>query len=420
METQRAITFCPAFVKDIPKLRSILFCCAMPLLLASVSFAQGEYQQTRDNKTMIWNGTPKSGETSVWSGERDKENYGSGFGDLTWYNAKGNVYAVYYGNMVRGKFQGPVNVHSHGRTAHAYFVDGGRVTGWARGPAPSKMSVPEDLLMERRKAEGETAAVARKQETKPEPEKHVAAAAPEPAKKAKIEPEKVQRIASQPETKPEKAEITPAEKSAPEITPTVAMERSEVATTPSRSRAFDEPTAFPKVAPTETTPADPENAQRHESEGPLTESNQPSIQETPPAAQKPASEEKTEVARESSAAPATRPTPPDVSVNALVGPPPSLRTTSTPEMSPEKPKTRSLASENAPLTETEAVDLADSEARIQGYQPDDYERPTVDYSRVQGKWSLFYSLKKGEAGTGKPATFTMTVEDKTRKVEIKN
>ena len=193
---------------------------------------------------MIWNGTLKSGETSAWSGERDKENYGSGFGDLTWYNAKGDVYAVYYGNMVRGKFEGPVNVHSHGRTAHAYFVDGGRVTGWARGPAPSKMAVPEDLV--RRKAEAESPPVERKQETKPEPEKHVAAAAPAPAKKAKIEPEKVQAIASKPETKPERSEVASSEKPAPEITPAVAEKQRDVVTTSSPSRAFDEPTAIPK------------------------------------------------------------------------------------------------------------------------------------------------------------------------------
>lgn len=346
---------------------------------------------------MIWNGTPKSGETSAWSGARDKENYGSGFGDLTWYNAKGNVYAVYYGNMVRGKFEGPVNAHSHGRTAHAYFVDGGRVTGWARGPAPSKMSVPEELVIERRKAEAETPAVARKQETKPEPEKHVAAAAPA-AKKAKIEPAKLQPIPSKPETKSEKLEVASSEKPAPEITPVVAEKPSEAAATPSPSRAFDEPTAIPKIATIEPTPVEPENAQRRESERPLTESTPPSIQETPPA---------------------TKETPADVSVNALAGPPSSLRTTSIPETSPEKSETRSLASESAPLTVSEAVDLADTEARIQGYQPDDYERPKVDHSRVKGKWSLFYSVKKSEAGSDKPATFTITVEDNTRKAEIR-
>jgi len=42
--------------------RLILFCFAL-LLSARAAFGEGEYQQTRDNKTMVWNGTPKSDET---------------------------------------------------------------------------------------------------------------------------------------------------------------------------------------------------------------------------------------------------------------------------------------------------------------------------------------------------------------------
>src|SRR6266705_6223544 len=193
LEIQRAVTFRSAFVKMILGLRLILFCCGL-LVFASGAFGrlidvrQGEYQQTRDNKTMVWNGTPKPGETLSWSGNRDKENYANGFGDLTWYNAKGKVYALYYGNMVHGKFEGPVNLHTNGRTAHAYFADGGRVTGWARGPAPSKMAVPEEAVAKRRKAEAENVA----------------------AKKPKAEPEKVrpmEHVASKPSATP--AEPTP-------------------------------------------------------------------------------------------------------------------------------------------------------------------------------------------------------------------
>src|SRR5439155_11516454 len=78
-------------------LRSIMFCGGL-LLLASTSFAQGEYQQAKDGKTLIWNGTPKPSETATWDGDRDKENYATGFGALTWYTAKGTVYGLYYGN----------------------------------------------------------------------------------------------------------------------------------------------------------------------------------------------------------------------------------------------------------------------------------------------------------------------------------
>src|ERR1700674_2242473 len=124
------------------RLRSILVCGGL-LLFANVAFAQGEYQEAKDRKTLIWNGTPKPGETATWDGDRDKEHYATGFGALTWYTDKGSVYALYYGNMVHGKLEGPVNVHTNGRTGHAYFVDGGRVTGWAHGPAPSRMVVPD-------------------------------------------------------------------------------------------------------------------------------------------------------------------------------------------------------------------------------------------------------------------------------------
>ncbi len=42
--------------------------------------------------------------------------------------------------MVRGKFDGSVNVHSNGKTQHAIFVDGKRTSRWARGPAPSRIA----------------------------------------------------------------------------------------------------------------------------------------------------------------------------------------------------------------------------------------------------------------------------------------
>jgi hypothetical protein len=75
----------------------------------------------------------------------------------------------------------------------------------------------------------------------------------------------------------------------------------------------------------------------------------------------------------------------------------------------------STSRDNAPLTETEAIDLADTEARRQGAPLDDYQRPKVDHSAVKGKWSLFYGLKEGGSG----GAFTVTVEDKTKKVEIR-
>jgi len=367
---------------------------------------------------MFWNWTPKSGETSSWAGDRDKENYASGFGDLTWYDAKGKVYAYYYGNMVHGKFEGPVNVHSNGRTAHAYFADGGRVTGWARGPAPSRMNVPEQAITARRKAEAENVAA----------QKRLTAPTPEQAKKSKSEPQ------SRPEERDQRSEISNLEKPAPvavkkESPPAVAEKQSEVPRTGSPARAFAEPTAIPaksEITSQKLEVSGPTESSAPASDGRVTESAQPSIQETPPVAQESATERKTEITgrtsgidRESAPPPAKKESPVDVSLNALVRPPSSLRTTSIPETSSEKSERRSSSAENRLLTEAEAISLADTEARSQGFPLDNYERPKADHSQVKGSWSLFYDLKKTETGSGLPAGISVTVEDESRKVEIR-
>src|SRR2546430_265769 len=137
------------------RLRLLVFAGALLVCVCAVALGKGEYQQTRDGKTLVWNATPKAGETMSWDGSRDRDGYATGFGDVTWYDSAGKVYALYYGNMVHGKFEGAVNFHTGNRTAHAYFVDGGRVTAWARGAAPSNMKVPADIVAQRRKAEAE-------------------------------------------------------------------------------------------------------------------------------------------------------------------------------------------------------------------------------------------------------------------------
>lgn len=379
---QRAVTFRFTFREMTLRLRSILFCGGL-LLAVNTSFGQGEYQQTKDGKTFVWNGTPKPGDTATWAGDRDKENYASGFGALTWYTAKGTVYGLYYGNMVHGKLEGPVNVHTNGRTAHAYFADGERVTGWARGPAPSKMNVPEEARL--------------KSEASKKTASSSGESTPETAKKPKTEPEKIRPIATKPAAAPteptppriaeKKSEPRPAENELPRSTPPGARTESDAS-------AF-EPTPIPKA------------------EG----FSQPSIQEAPPVAEASATERKTDIpspTSETSHQPSAAKSATDVSLSTLAGPPSSLRTT--PDTSPPKMESETSSSrESAPLTETEAISLADTEASAQGYQLDNYQRPKVDHSAVKGKWSLFYGLKEGESGSA----FTITVEDKTRKVEIR-
>src|SRR6266481_4394257 len=391
------------------RLQLVPLCAGLLLVFTSAALAQGEYQQTRDSKTMVWNGTPKPGETSSWAGGRDKENYASGFGDLTWYTANGKVYVRYYGNMVHGKFEGAVNAHTNGRTAHAYFVDGGRVTGWGHGPAPSRMNLPEAAIIEKRKAAA--------QKLKSEPEKHLTAVAPETATKPKAEPEKIRSIAS-------KSGATPAPVAPAPTPPTVAKEKIARAREKTENAAsVFEPTPIPTKSETGTQKSEI-SASTESSvpalDRPVTETTtQPSTQEAPPVAEGPALNEEV-----SSFPPGNPPSAAksdgDVSLTTLVDPPSFLRATSIPETATEKTeRSTSSASSADKLTEAEAISLADAEARIQGYHVDEYQRPKVDHSAVKGKWALFYSLKQDADAQGNPSAFTVTVEDQTKKVEIR-
>ena len=104
-----------------------------------------EFISGPDGKTLVWNNYPKPGDETTWSGGRDSDGYARGFGTLIWYTADNQppsaeplLYARYWGNMVRGKFEGAVNVHSKRKTHHAIFVDGARATRWVKGTAPSR------------------------------------------------------------------------------------------------------------------------------------------------------------------------------------------------------------------------------------------------------------------------------------------
>jgi hypothetical protein len=139
------------------------------MVFAAASSAAGIYQQTKDGKTLVWNDEPKPGDIATWSGKRDRDGYATGFGTLTWYTmrqsggeTKETVYASFFGNMIRGKLDGPVNGHSQGVTNHAIFTEGKRTTRWAGGPVRSwrvRRQLPD--------VADEPVAVARVEEKKP-------------------------------------------------------------------------------------------------------------------------------------------------------------------------------------------------------------------------------------------------------------
>jgi hypothetical protein len=145
-----------------------LFLCGALLLFANVAFGDGTYQRTKNGRTLVWNDHPKPRDEATWWGDRDREGYAHGFGTITWYSveresethsANTALYARYWGNMVRGKLDGPVNVHSKRKTHYAIFTDGVRRTRWATGPAPSRAM-----------AEWRAAVAAARPSTVPEPE----------------------------------------------------------------------------------------------------------------------------------------------------------------------------------------------------------------------------------------------------------
>ena len=134
-----------------------IFVCGTLLLLLGIAHGEGNYQRTRNGKTLVWNEHAKAGDQATWSGGRNRDGYARGFGTLVWYtkeagSTKPQLYARYWGNLVDGKFNGPVNVHSKKKTHHAIFADGARVTRWTPGPAPSRMTSRQIALIAKHNA----------------------------------------------------------------------------------------------------------------------------------------------------------------------------------------------------------------------------------------------------------------------------
>jgi hypothetical protein len=143
----------------------LLFVCVTLLVLVDVARGEGAYQRTRNGRTFVWNNHPKTGDQATWSGGRDREGYARGFGTLIWYtketgSAKPALYARYWGRMIGGKFNGPVNVHSKKKSHYAIFDDGARVTRWSTGTAPSGASAKWRFAIARRRIVSEPEAPA--------------------------------------------------------------------------------------------------------------------------------------------------------------------------------------------------------------------------------------------------------------------
>jgi hypothetical protein len=155
--------------------RLLLICIVSLVLCINVAQGEGNYQSTRDRKTLVWNSHPDPGDVATWSGGRDRDGFARGFGQLVWYTKepgfdKPQLYARYWGRMVDGRLEGPVNVHSKRKTDYAIFIDGARVTGWMAGTAPSRATPRWSMMVAERRTNVEPAEAEEPRRAEPEPE----------------------------------------------------------------------------------------------------------------------------------------------------------------------------------------------------------------------------------------------------------
>jgi hypothetical protein len=356
------------------------------VIFAGLAFGEGAYQRTKDDKITVWNDDPKPGDAADWFGDRDKEGYATGVGTLTWYTGDGALYARYHGNMIRGKFNGAVNAHAKGKTGHAIFIDGKRTGRWAAGRAPSRSERPAGVRVAAATGTDEQAtSTVQRATTEARP------TIPLPEKRA------VEKQENPPSVAAKTSGAAGAQRSEPDGHSMANVQRS--ISKASASAAANRIPETPAARETKDTPAEgpPHSARQHT--------------KSPEARTKPAAD-------------ANRPTitiqdKPEVA--DFAGPPSALRANVGAEAPSAglEPEIASSPSANAQLTPQEVMALADAEARAQGYELNEYQRPKADYSTVRGKWSLFYDLKQPDAASQNAQHFSVTVDDETKKAEVK-
>jgi hypothetical protein len=356
------------------KLRLICFCGALAVLGAELALGAGNYQRTKDGKAIVWNGEPKPGDAASWFGGRDKDGYASGMGTLIWYTRDGQLYARYHGKMARGKLDGPVEVKSEGKTAHALFADGKRMTRWTREPAPARLE-PGREAVEPASSQSASVGDQSSQTATTESPRETATPPPEAQAVAKSEPVEQRPVDVAQNTADAGTERpTPSTQSLPLDIPAEGP--------PPKTRSEDN---REKSIASASAPADRANIERQTPVAgpPITIENKPEVSD-------------------------------------LSEPPSTLLPNSGTEKSPasSEPEIASQSTAKAQLTAQEAIALGDSGAEARGYDLAAYDRPNADYSAVLGKWSLGYTARETDAGSA-PPHFTVTVDDTSKEVEVR-
>lgn len=345
-----------------------LVCAALLVGATGGVLAEGAYQKTKDGRTQVWNSDPKEGDSATWSGGRDREGYATGFGTLTWYkprqrvqtksnifgSAKEAIYARYFGNMVRGKFEGPVNAHSKGKVGYAIFDNGVRTTAWKPGSAPTRV------------------------------------AAEKSATEKRIEP-------THPETDVEKPGHKIASNRAPTPEPFAEETKpKETSAEPVRPIETKPVPVTEKVAEKKPSPAPPP------AEGPSPHLTRKQIE----AATAKAAANKKPAAQS------------DESMRSLFRPPSKLRKDTIEEAPAPAagPPTASSSPAILHLTAAEAIELADSEARNAGYTLDQYQNPQASVG--EGTWTITYDQKPDAGTSDATKPFTVTIDDSSKKTSV--
>ena len=442
-------------------------CCLLLLQFVGVAFGEGTYQRTKDGKTIVWNANPKPGDTATWFGDRDADGYATKIGTLTWYTARGTVYARFRGNMVRGKFNGSVNGYSKGITAHAVFVDGQKASPWSAGtaatygapqtppptaekiakettgrnvpqvtasPASSPINREHDIAASRpltttpapQKAREETAVattqpISLRQSSPPNvrtvPEPATPAASPNVATNdVWSEP----TLPTPPKSSPGKSvdktvsavePIPLRETTAPSVSvvpaPTTEVPSPNVATNDISSRQTPPPA--PDSA-TENAPA-PGNASREEPEAPaeaprvITTEHSPSVPSPAPVEAQPVEDKPAVVIDAPEGAVANQPAAADTSVMV----PNSAQPAATPQ-----PVAKKAASPHAAprLSADEVIKIANAEVRKHGFNRADYRRDEPEFNA--NSWSVAYDPMTIDGTETAGQHFSVVIDDRTR------
>lgn len=326
----------------------------------------GVYQRTKDGKALVWNNYPLPGDAAAWSGDRDLDGYATGYGTLIWSRKEQKIVT---GSSI------PISKHI-------------AVTSYSGMMIQGKLDGPVVNVDANGKTFHGTFVDGRKTKD------WAVGSAPSPSS--------TESVALQPQNESVERDAAvepPAEGPSPNPTNQPRTERVH------RDTVVEVPAEGPPQATSRTATT----------------------------ANKPGNERVERAVERISAAPIaitqTSPRAADDSLRSLTGPPALLRKNPGAEPSPQAsiPSTTSLSlSSPSPavaksrLTAAQVIELADAEARGQGYELGAYQHPQARYTPADGTWSVFYDQKSVDSNAmGEVADpFTVSVEDKTKKTSI--